>query len=156
MSILSTVKKGYMTIKTASGYVKLLPRTLATLVAMSDGKSVEEKITELNSKLSKQNLSFSNLGWTNPTYQIIKYGDIVMINYRCVVTNSAAHTVFYVASLPTNLRPSKVLHCAAWVADSPGNRHGASLQIQPTGELHLIAGVGNFVEAGFLATFILI
>lgn len=79
-----------------------------------------------------------------------------MINYRCVVTNSAAHTVFYVASLPTNLRPSKVLHCAAWVADSPGNRHGASLQIQPTGELHLIAGVGNFVEAGFLATFILI
>ena len=79
-----------------------------------------------------------------------------MINYRCVVTNSAAHTVFYVASLPTNLRPSKVLHCAAWVADSPGNRHGASLQIQPTGELHLIAGVGKFVEAGFLATFILI
>ena len=52
MSILSTVKKGYMTIKTAAGYVKLLPRTLATLVAMSDGKSVEEKITELNSKLT--------------------------------------------------------------------------------------------------------
>jgi len=57
MSILSTVKKGYMTIKTASGYVKLLPRTLATLVAMSDGKSVEDKINELNGKLNNIVLS---------------------------------------------------------------------------------------------------
>ena len=53
MAILDITKKGYMTIKTAAGYVKLLPRTLATLVAMSDGKSVEEKITELNSNLNK-------------------------------------------------------------------------------------------------------
>lgn len=45
MAILNVVKKGYMTIKTASGYVKMLPRTLATLVEMSDGKSVEQKIT---------------------------------------------------------------------------------------------------------------
>ena len=50
MAILSTVKKGYITLKTASGYVKLLPRTLATLVAMGDGKTVEEKINELNGK----------------------------------------------------------------------------------------------------------
>lgn len=136
--------------------------TLSDVVANTQSKkpagslALKAAYNELNGKLTKQNLSFSALGWTNPTYQISKYGDIVMINYRCVVTNSAAHTVFYVASLPTNLRPSKTLYCAAWVADSPGNRYGASLQIQPTGELYLIAGVGNFVEAGFLATFILI
>ena len=68
MSILSTVKKGYMTIKTASGYVKLLPRTLATLVAMSDGKSVEEKITELNSKLSEFHTNQSTSVTFTPKY----------------------------------------------------------------------------------------
>lgn len=47
MSILSTVKKGYISIKTASGYMKLLPRTLASLVSMSDGTSVENKISSL-------------------------------------------------------------------------------------------------------------
>lgn len=65
MSILSTVKKGYITIKTTAGYVKLLPRTLATLVAMSDGKSVEEKITELNGKLGyATERSVTLNGWT--------------------------------------------------------------------------------------------
>lgn len=37
MAILDTVKKGYLTLKTATGYVKLLPRTLASLVSTSDG-----------------------------------------------------------------------------------------------------------------------
>ncbi|MCI9216255.1 MAG: hypothetical protein HFG95_04040 [Dorea sp.] len=58
MAILSTIKRGYLLIKTATGYVKLLPRTLATLVSMADGSTVESQITslrngvnELNSKL---------------------------------------------------------------------------------------------------------
>lgn len=66
-----------MTIKTASGYVKLLPRTLATLVAMSDGKSVEEKINELNGKLK------------------VKYAD----NGKAVTIGANA-TVYYTWSVP--------------------------------------------------------
>ncbi len=52
MSILSTLKKGYLSIKTASGYMKLLPRTLSTLVTMNDGTTVEKKINQINTNLS--------------------------------------------------------------------------------------------------------
>lgn len=55
MSILSTVKKGYLYMKTSSGYLKLLPRTLATLVSMSNGNSVETEIS--NIKTAASNLS---------------------------------------------------------------------------------------------------
>lgn len=110
MSILSTVKKGYMTIKTASGYVKLLPRTLATLVAMSDGKSVEDKINELNGKLT------DSLWITAPsTASTIKYRK--KYGYVTVVGNSYAQLNLPVyggtgssgtkiCTLPAEYRPS--------------------------------------------------
>ena len=37
-----------MHLKVGGAYIKLLPRTLATLVSMSDGRSVENAIDELN------------------------------------------------------------------------------------------------------------
>ena len=52
MAILSQTKQGFITFKTIAGYVKWLPRTLASLVTMNDGKSVEEKITQLNGSLA--------------------------------------------------------------------------------------------------------
>lgn len=52
MAILNTIKKGYMHLKVGGAYIKLLPRTLATLVSMSDGRSVENAIDELNRKLA--------------------------------------------------------------------------------------------------------
>ena len=55
MAILSTIKKGYLLIKTATGYVKLLPRTLATLVSMADGSTVESQITALKGSVSELN-----------------------------------------------------------------------------------------------------
>lgn len=88
MSILSTVKKGYMTIKTASGYVKLLPRTLATLVAMSDGKSVEEKINELNGKLLRAR-NTSQTGWT-----FNRMGNLVFFSHNKVVGGVVANTKY--------------------------------------------------------------
>lgn len=51
MAILNTIKKGYMHLKVGGAYIKLLPRTLATLVSMSDGRSVENAIDELNRNL---------------------------------------------------------------------------------------------------------
>lgn len=54
MAILSQTKQGFITFKTVAGYMKWLPRTLASLVTMNDGKSVEEKITQLNGSLSNK------------------------------------------------------------------------------------------------------
>ena len=51
MAILDTVKKGYLTLKTATGYVKLLPRTLASLVETSDGSNVQTKLDTINNNL---------------------------------------------------------------------------------------------------------
>lgn len=79
MSILSTVKKGYMTIKTASGYVKLLPRTLATLVAMSDGKSVEDKINELNGKFASTTNTTTLQNYRIGNTQIVK-GTVIRVS----------------------------------------------------------------------------
>lgn len=62
MSILSTVKKGYLYMKTSSGYLKLLPRTLASLVSLDNGKSVETEISSIKSEAS--NLSSTVSGHT--------------------------------------------------------------------------------------------
>lgn len=61
MAILNTIKKGYMHLKVGGAYIKLLPRTLATLVSMSDGRSVENAIDELNRKLSVCNEIYSGV-----------------------------------------------------------------------------------------------
>ena len=55
MSILSTVKKGYLYMKTSTGYLKLLPRTLASLVSLDNGNSVETEISTI--KTNATNLS---------------------------------------------------------------------------------------------------
>lgn len=52
MSILSTVKKGYLYMKTSTGYLKLLPRTLASLVSLDNGNSVETEISNIKSAAS--------------------------------------------------------------------------------------------------------
>ena len=52
MSILSTVKKGYLYMKTSTGYLKLLPRTLASLVSLDNGNSVETEIDLIKSAAS--------------------------------------------------------------------------------------------------------
>lgn len=52
MSILSTVKKGYLYMNTVSGYIKLLPRTLASLVSLDNGNSVETEISNIKSAAS--------------------------------------------------------------------------------------------------------
>ena len=55
MAILDTVKKGYLALKTATGYVKLLPRTLASLVSTSDGSDVQTKLDTINNNLTTIN-----------------------------------------------------------------------------------------------------
>ncbi len=59
MSILSTVKKGYLYMKTSSGYLKLLPRTLASLVSLDNGNSVETEISNIKSAASSLSTTVS-------------------------------------------------------------------------------------------------
>ena len=75
MAILDTVKKGYLTLKEATGYVKLLPRTLASLVETSDGSNVQTKLDTINNNL----ISIKERGVKNG-YNYIKYsnGDAVV------------------------------------------------------------------------------
>ena len=46
--------------KTTSGYVKLLPKTLAKLVEMEDGTNVEDAIAKLSKKLTANRALISN------------------------------------------------------------------------------------------------
>lgn len=62
MAILNIIKKGYIHLKVGGAYIKLLPRTLATLVSMSDGRSVENAIDELNRKLFLDGYFFVDFG----------------------------------------------------------------------------------------------
>ena len=45
LSILDTIKKGYLYTKTSAGFLKLLPRTLAELVSLNDGSNLENTIS---------------------------------------------------------------------------------------------------------------
>lgn len=90
MSILRTVKKGYISIKTASGYMKLLPRTLATLVSMSDGTSVENKISSLIPTV--QFVGSASTPSENIPYQMsIRYPDGRMIEYGRAILSTWAN-----------------------------------------------------------------
>lgn len=111
MSILSTVKKGTISIKTASGYVKLLPRTLASLVSMDDGTTVENKINTINTNLSAipkpedfiiehgYANKLENYGWQ---WEYIKLNNGLMFLWRCskkvdsfVTSNSSTSGWYY-------------------------------------------------------------
>lgn len=76
MAILSTIHKGYLRLKTVAGYVTILPRTLASLVEMKNGKTVEDAVTELDNKVNKVKiLSKDEFGITIDTgHSHVRYG----------------------------------------------------------------------------------
>lgn len=133
MSILSTVKKGYITIKTTAGYVKLLPRTLATLVAMSDGKSVEEKINELNSKLKKQYVQSGRA----TTQNVNGYFRVAPINFPQAyktIPNVVATLLNYQTNaidvrLGCSVKDITKTGCNVYVMDPEGNIVGQGYEI---------------------------
>ena len=92
MAILDTVKKGYLALKTATGYVKLLPRTLASLVSTSDGSDVQTKLDTINNNLNNHiakkpiiidSLAQGTVNWD--TNNFLKSG----VTYAFVVTVSS-------------------------------------------------------------------
>lgn len=90
MAILDTVKKGYLTLKTATGYVKLLPRTLASLVSTSDGSNVQTKLDTINNNL----ISIVDRGVKNG-YNYIKYSNGDAVAWRKYAWNTDVSTSWY-------------------------------------------------------------
>lgn len=107
--------------------------------------AMKKEIAELNSKIS---YNFESLAWTNPTYHITKKSGIVHIDYHCVVSGGVSGMSFLIAQLPSAVRPDYTIKSQAWTANGAGQRHGASVEIRPNGQVYLVAGDG-FVEAGF-------
>lgn len=108
-----------------------------------------QAVKELNSKTS---YNFESLAWTNPTYHITKKSGIVHIDYYCVVSGGVSEMSFLIAQLPSAVRPNYTIKSQAWTANGAGQRHGASIELKPNGQIYLVAG-DSFVEAGFTVSY---
>ena len=111
--------------------------------------SVVSNLTELNSKIS---YNFEYLAWKNPTYHITKKSGIIHIDYHCVVSGGVSGMSFLVAKLPSAICPKNTIKSQAWTANGSSQRHGASIEIKPNGQIYLVAGA-SFVEAGFTVSY---
>lgn len=115
-------------------------------------KTNEELEKELVSLNSKTSYNFDSLSWTNPTYHITKKSGIIHIDYHCVVSGGAPGISFLVAKLPSSIYPKNTIKSQAWTANGSSQRHGASIEIKPNGQICLVAG-DSFVEAGFTVSY---
>lgn len=115
-------------------------------------KTNEELEKELESLNSKTSYNFESLDWTNPTYHITKKSGIVHIDYYCVVSDGVPGISFLVAKLPSSIYPKNTIKSQAWTANGSSQRHGASIEIKPNGQISLVAG-DSFVEAGFTVSY---
>ncbi len=108
MAILDTVKKGYMYLKTSSGYTKLLPRTHASLVSLDEGGTVQAQIDSYQSRFIDRQVFFyddSNLSGVSSfslqnLISDVKYSFIVMVSsslsnesYKQEITCKLGNTV---------------------------------------------------------------
>ena len=112
-------------------------------------EELEKELAALNSKTS---YNFDSLSWTNPTYHITKKSGIIHIDYHCVVSGGAPGISFLVAKLPSSIYPKNTIKSQAWTANGSSQRHGASIEIKPNGQICLVAG-DSFVEAGFTVSY---
>ena len=112
-------------------------------------EELEKELVSLNSKIS---YNFESLAWKNPTYHITKKSGIIHIDYHCVVSGGVSGMSFLVAKLPSAICPKNTIKSQAWTANGSSQRHGASIEIKPNGQIYLVAG-DSFVEAGFTVSY---
>lgn len=112
-------------------------------------EELEKELESLNSKIS---YNFESLAWTNPTYHITKKSGIIHIDYHCVISGGVSGMSFLVAKLPSAICPKNTIKSQAWTANGSSQRHGASIEIKPNGQIYLVAG-DSFVEAGFTVSY---
>lgn len=105
-------------------------------------------LTELNSKKTYT----LDPAWTNPTYNITKLGNVIYIDYYCLVNDGRGGNAYGIAKLPSEICPKHTIKTQAWTASTNSQRHGASVEIKPDGKMLFVAG-DSFIEAGFTVSY---
>lgn len=113
-----------------------------------NNEELEKELASLNSKTTYA----LNPIWTNPTYNIIKIGSIIYIDYYCIVSGGMGGMGFWIAKLPSEIAPKHTIKTQAWTANTNGQRHGASVEIKTDGQINFVAG-DSFIEAGFTVSY---
>lgn len=90
--------------------------------------------------------------WTNPTYNITQIGSVIYIDYYCLVNDGRGGNAYGIAKLPSEICPKHTIKTQAWSANANSQRHGASVEIRPDGNMLFVAG-DSFIEAGFTVSY---
>ena len=90
--------------------------------------------------------------WTNPTYSITRIGNVIYIDYYCLVNGGVGGNAFGIAKLPSEISPNHIIKTQAWTASTNSWRHGASVEIKTDGQINFVAG-DAFIEAGFTVSY---
>lgn len=138
----------------AGNYVADMPMYQIILngLNITEVKKVCETVSNLTELNSKTSYKFDSLSWKNPTYHITKKSGIIHIDYHCIVSGGVSSMSFLVAKLPSSICPKNTIKSQAWTANGNSQRHGASIEIKPNGQICLVAG-DSFVEAGFTVSY---
>ena len=110
--------------------------------------TLQKEFTELNSKTTYALTPI----WTNPTYSITRIGNVIYIDYYCLVDGGVGGMAFGIAKLPSEISPNHTIKTQAWTAGTNGQRHGASVEIKTDGQINFAAG-DAFIEAGFTVSY---
>lgn len=114
-------------------------------------KTNEELEKELASLNSKRTYALTPI-WTNPTYNITRIGNVIYIDYYCLVNGGVGGMAFGIAKLPSAICPDHTIKSQAWTAGTNSQRHGASVEIKTDGQIIFVAG-DSFIEAGFTVSY---
>lgn len=110
--------------------------------------TLQKEFTELNSKKTYT----LDPAWTNPTYNITKLGNVIYIDYYCLVNDGRGGNAYSIAKLPSEICPKHTIKTQAWTANTNSQRNGASVEIKPDGKMLFVAG-DSFIEAGFTVSY---
>ena len=110
--------------------------------------SLQKEFAELNSKTTYALIPI----WTNPTYSITRIGNVIYIDYYCLVNGGVGGMAFGIAKLPSEISPNHTIKTQAWAAGTNGQRHGASVEIKTDGQINFAAG-DAFIEVGFTVSY---
>ncbi len=110
--------------------------------------SLQKELAEINSKKTYT----LDPAWTNPTYNITKLGNVIYLDYYCLVNDGRGGNAYSIAKLPSEICPKHTIKTQAWTANTNSQRHGASVEIRQDGKMLFVAG-DSFIEAGFTVSY---
>ena len=137
----------------AGNYVADMPMYQIILngLNITEVKKVCETVSNLAEINSKKTYTLDP-AWTNPTYNITKLGNVIYIDYYCLVNDGRGGNAYSIAKLPSEICQKHTIKTQAWTANTNSQRHGASVEIRQDGKMLFVAG-DSFIEAGFTVSY---